>query len=85
MALLKSINRYSAAPLAPAELPENALMLVEIDGRVFRIAASDVGGGGGEPVELPGWVTEMPTADPEVAGQVYASGDTLLVSEGGGG
>lgn len=39
MAMLKSINRYSSAPLAPSPLPAGALMLVEINGQVFRVAA----------------------------------------------
>lgn len=42
MAMLKSINRYSSAHLAPTTLPAGALMLVEIDGRVFRLNAANL-------------------------------------------
>lgn len=42
MAMLKSINKYASAPLAPTELPANALMLVEIDGQVYRIDPADL-------------------------------------------
>lgn len=78
MAALKSINKYASAPLAPNELPVGALMLVEIGGQVYRIAASDVGGG----PALPAWVTSMPTTDPEVAGAIWADGSSLKVSAG---
>lgn len=82
MAMLKSLNKIGSAPPAPGPLPDTALILVEINGQVYKVAASALAGG---EVELPGWVENMPTSDPEVAGQVYAAGDTLMVSEGGGG
>lgn len=47
MAMLKSINKYASAPAAPATLPAGALMLVEIDGKVYRVEADAVGGAGG--------------------------------------
>lgn len=81
MAHLKSINKYASAPAWNGELPAEALVLVEVGGKVYKLPTSELGGEG---APLPGWVTDMPTSDPEVDGQVYASGDTLLVSAGAG-
>lgn len=76
MAKLKSINKYASAPLAPNPLPAGALMLVEIDGNVYRINPSAVGGGG---AALPDWVTNMPTAAGD-SGTVYNDNGVLKVS-----
>lgn len=40
MAMLKSINKYASAPAAPAVLPAGALLLVEIEGKVYKAPAS---------------------------------------------
>lgn len=74
MAKLKSINKYASAPLAPNPLPAGALMLVEIDGNVYRIAPSAVGG-----AALPDWVTNMPTTAGD-SGTVYNDNGVLKVS-----
>lgn len=42
--MLKSINKYATAPLAPTTLPAGALMLVEIGGQVFRQPATGLSG-----------------------------------------
>lgn len=73
MAMLKSINKYESAPTAPAELPAGALLLVEIDGRVYRLAAADlaVSAGGGNLINV-----TVPTSAP-AAGGVWLDGTTL--------
>ncbi len=40
MSMFRSINRFSSAPLAPTTLPATALLLVEINGQVFRLPAN---------------------------------------------
>jgi len=74
MAKLKSINKYASAPLAPNPLPAGALMLVEIDGNVYRIDPSAVGG-----AALPDWVANMPTEAGD-SGTVYNDNGVLKVS-----
>lgn len=46
MAMLKSVNKMQSAPPAPEPLPDNALILVEIDGQVFKVPVSALSGGG---------------------------------------
>lgn len=38
MATINALNRYSSAPPAPAVVPVTALLLIEIDGRVYKIS-----------------------------------------------
>jgi hypothetical protein len=75
VAHLKTINKYATAPAAPAELPAGALMLVEIDGKVYRVAASALAGaaGGGNLVTV-----DVPTtAGATAVGGVWLDGTTL--------
>lgn len=49
MTKLKSVTRIGRAPAAPAEVPEDALVLIEIAGRVYRLTLGELGAGGGAP------------------------------------
>lgn len=42
MAMLKSINKMSSAPAAPETIPDTALILVEINGQVFRLSFAEL-------------------------------------------
>lgn len=46
MATFNTITHINQARPAPAELPDNALVLVEIQNDVFQVKASELGGGG---------------------------------------
>lgn len=42
MAMLKSLNKIGSAPPAPDPLPDTALILVEINGQVYKAPVSAI-------------------------------------------
>lgn len=75
MAMLKSINKYASAPLAPDPLPAGSLLLVEVNGQVFRLPAETLA----VTDSLGNLATlSVPTTEPE-EGEVWLDSGVLKV------